>query len=171
MYSWRSINDYDSLDNAAGTPGTDDLAIVGGTFGTDHPTLQVEDLAGGGTAVEYARTEIILPAEYVGAASVILRVRAGCLTQACAVDCSVSLTAHSVDKDNTVSAQLATAPAGVDMNSTTFADFDFAITATNLEAGEILDVKIGIDADNTGGDATETIPCIGAVDLRCGVKG
>lgn len=155
--------------NLPGTAANDDLAIVGGTFGTNPPSIQAGDLKAAGATTRYARALIQLPAEYDDGKTLQLRIAAGMLTTVADNTCTVDVECYKSDEDNTVSSDLCDT-AAQDMNSLTFADLDFTITETSRATGDILDVRIAI-ACNDAATGTAVIPCIAAVKLTADIRG
>jgi len=155
--------------NLPGTAATDDLALVGGTFGTNSPTIQTGDLKAAGATSRYARVMIPMPAEYVAGETVTLRLHAGMKTTVADTTATADVEAYESDREEGISADLC-ATAAQSINSLTLADKDFTITATNLEPGELLDVRIHL-AVNDAASGTAVIGLIGAVELVCDVKG
>jgi hypothetical protein len=123
-----------------GKGATDELSVVNGTLGTNAPSLQTEDLRDVGATTRYARFLVPLPSEYVAGETVQLRFPAGMITNAADTTATLDVECYKSDEDNTVSADLCET-AAQSMNSTTFADLDFTITATNLSPGDMLDVR------------------------------
>lgn len=145
------------------------LDLIAGTHGTNAPSLQTDDFGGNGGATSYyARGEIQLPWEYVSAGTVKIRVHAGMLTTAADQACTVDLEVYKSDEDSTSTGDLCTTDAQ-SMNALAFADLDFTITATTLNPGDLLDVRITVSADDDG-DAGVMKACIGAVQLLADVR-
>jgi len=152
-----------------GTPAENALMIVGGTHGTNAPSLQTPDFKNNHAAATYTtRGEIQLPWEYIAGQSVTIRLHAGMLTTETDVACTVDLTVYKSDEDSTSTGDLC-ATAATDMNSDVFSDLDFTITASTLSPGDLLDVKITVSADNDD-DAGDMRACIGSVQLLCDVR-
>ncbi len=152
-----------------GTPAENALEVVGGTHGTNAPSLQTPDFKNNSAAATYTtRGELQLPWEYVVGSSVNIRLNAGMLTTVGSVACTVDLEVYKSDEDSTSTGDLC-ATAAQDMNDLTFADIDFTITATTLSPGDLLDVKITVSADDDG-DAGAMKACIGSVQLLCDVR-
>ena len=155
-----------------GTPAAEDhLDCIGGTHGTDAPSLQTPDFGGNGAAASYyARGEIRIPAEYVAGQSIELRVHAGMLTTAADQSCTVDVEAYKSDEDSTSTGDLcADAAISDNMNSLVFADIDFTITASTLSPGDLLDVRLTVTADDDG-DAGVMVGVVGSVQLLCDVR-
>lgn len=124
-----------------GTAATDDLAIIEGTFGTDHPMVQSSDAAST-SVTQYARFLFTLPPEYDAGQSIRLRIR-GAMQTVSDTSASLDVEAYAHDGDGAVGSDLCTTSAE-DMNSATHADYDFDITPTGLAAGDQLDIRISI---------------------------
>ncbi len=152
-----------------GTDATDDLSVVRGTFGTNAPSLQTEDLRDVGATNRYYRFLVPLPSNYVGGETVVLRFAAGMLTNAADTTATLDVECYKNDEDNTVSADLCTT-AAQSMNSTVFADLDFVITATSLSPGDMLDVRI-VTAINDASTGAEVIGCVAAIKRLCDTQG
>jgi hypothetical protein len=155
--------------NLPGTAATDDLALVGGTFATNAPSIQAGDLKAAGATSRYARFLVGLPPEYVAAQTLQLRFAAGMITTIADASCTLDVECHLSDEDNTVSADLCTT-AAQDMNSVTFADLDFTINSTTLSPGDMLDVRITI-ACNDAATGTAVIPSVAAAKLLADTQG
>ncbi len=171
LTSFRVFDNMALLLPSAGA--TDDLGIVEGTHGTDTPALQTQDYTASGSAViDYARFLVSLPWEYVAANAVTLRFMAGMIgnpgdqTPGATLDCSVFK--QQDDPDDAIGSDLASAAVSDNMNSTTFANIDFTITAGGLSPGDILDVKVFTTIDHNA--ATECIGAISYAQLLCDVR-
>lgn len=160
---------HDALQTALpGTASSDDLGIYGGTFGTSQPLIRTQDIKTLTTTL-YARALIRLPAEYVAAGTVKLRLAAGMVTTVAGTSCTVDVEAFKVGKDNSLGADIC-ATAAVSMNSLTFANKDFTITGASLSPGDVLDVRITISAVDAA-TATAVIAAIAGIDLLADIKG
>ena len=173
------LTDFRTFD-AMGTPlpsaGTqaDDLWLVGGTHGTNTPTLQSDDHDSEGSPQKcYGRVLVQLPWEYVAGSAITLRFMAGMITniadQAATTSLDCSVYKQEDDPDDAIGSDLCTTIAQIAVNSTTFANQDFTVTATGLSAGDILDVLIttAVDDDATG---TAVIMGISWAHLLCDVR-
>jgi hypothetical protein len=165
---WAWWRQHDAFGTVLGAAGNDDLGIVGGTFGTDHPTIQTGDLKNAGSTTRYARAVIPLPWSYVTGQTVTLRFHAGMITTVASTACTLDLVAYKGDGELGLSVDLCTTDA-VDINSLTFADFDFSITPTALVAGDDLDVRVAVLVNDTA-TGTAVIGCIGKATLLCDVR-
>lgn len=168
MLSWRI---WDAIDTGLpGTSATDNLGLIGGTFGSSAPTLQTYDVKSAGAVTLYARTEIILPQEYVAGQTVTLRFRAAMLTTVADTSATLDVECYEADDgEGGIGADIC-ATAAQDINSLSWANFDFTITPTALVPGSILDVRIAI-AVNDGAGAAVVKACIGKAELLLDIKG
>jgi hypothetical protein len=156
--------------NLPGTPLTDDLGLVGGTFGTATPSLRTEDLKTAGATTSYARVLVQLPWEYESGQSVTLRFKAGMITTVADTTATLDCEVYKLqaDPDDAIGSDLVTT-AATTMNSTTFADIDFVVSPTGLSPGDILDVRIAT-AVNDGSGATAVIAGITSAKLLADVR-
>lgn len=142
------------------TAGNDDLGIVMGTFGTDVATVQAGDLKAAGATTRYALTHVALPDYYEDGQSVTVRLLAGMKTTVADNSCTIDVVAYEMDDDGTPTSDgdLCTT-AATDMNSLTAANKDFSLTATNLAAGDVLEIRVAIACNDaaTGTAVTPTI--------------
>lgn len=104
--------------------------------------------------------DFVLPAEYVAAAALTLRVR--CKVSATRflnqrIDAVAKLLGDSLGADICATA--------VQAITTSYADYDFVITPATLVAGKVLHVELTLSTDDTGGSTNGT-PTISAVSLR-----
>lgn len=168
LTDWRV---WDALQTGLpGTPSSDDLALIGGTFGTATPSIRTEDLKAAGATNKRARFLIQLPWEYVAGESVTLRFKAGMITTVATPTATLDCEAYKLqeDPDDAIGSDLVST-AATTMNSTTFANIDFVITPTSLSPGDILDVRVTI-AINDGATATAVIGGITSAKLLCDVR-
>lgn len=153
-----------------GTPTTDDLGLIGGTFGSSTPSLRSEDLKTLGATNKRARVLVQLPWDYVSGESVTIRFKAGMITtvagSSATIDCEVYK--QQSDPDDAIGSDLVTT-AATTMNSLVFADIDFVLTPTSLSPGDILDVRVTC-AVNDGASATAVIAGITSCKLLCDVR-
>lgn len=153
-----------------GTPATDDLGLVGGTFGTATPSLRSEDLKTAGATNKRARVLVQLPWDYQAGQSVTLRFRAGMITTVADTTAMLDCEVYKLqdDPDDAIGSDLVST-AATTMNSLTFANIDFVVTPTGLAPGDILDVRITA-AVNDGASATAVIAGITSAKLLADVR-
>lgn len=170
MIPWTAFRVHDAYGtNLPATPSTDDLGLVGGTFGSATPSIQTEDLKAAGATTSYARFSVQLPPEYDAGETVIIRVHAGMLTTIADNAATLDVECYESNSEAGVSADLC-ATAATSINDLTLADKDFTITATSLVAGDWLDVRLKtVVTDAATGTAVKAI--IGKVALCCDIRG
>ena len=153
-----------------GTPATDDLGLVGGTFGTATPSIRSEDLKTLGATNKRARFLVQLPWEYQAGESVTIRFKAGMITTIAGTSATIDSEAYKLqdDPDDAIGSDLVSTSAA-SINSLTFANMDFVITPTSLSPGDILDVRLTI-AVNDGAGATAVIAGITSAKLLVDVR-
>jgi len=156
--------------NLPGTPATDDLGLVGGTFGSATPLMRSEDLKTAGATNKRARVLVQLPWEYVAGQSVTLRFKAGMITTVADTTATLDCEAYKLqaDPDDAIGSDLVST-AATTINSLTFADIDFVLTATSLSPGDILDVRVTA-AVNDAASVTAVYAGISCVKLLCDVR-
>ena len=165
---WRVFDAFATL--LPGTPATDDLGLVGGTFATDTPSLQTEDLKAAGATNKRARCVLQVPAEYDPGATMKLRFSAGMLTAVADTTATLDVEVFLFDREGVVSGSDLITTAATTINSLTLADKDFTIDAGALSPGDQLDVRITIAVnDAAGGTAVKGI--IGSAELLCDIRG
>lgn len=153
-----------------GTPSSDDLGLVGGTFGSATPSIRTEDLKAAGATNKRARFLVQLPWEYVSGQSVSLRFMAGMITTVAGTSATLDCEAFKLqdDPDNAIGSDLVTTSA-TSMNSLAFANVDFVVSPSGLSPGDILDVRVTM-AINDGASGTAVIGGISSVKLVCDVR-
>lgn len=149
--------------NLPATPATDDLGLVGGTFGTASPLIQTVDF-GGTSTTGYARAQITVPPDYVAGQSFTMRFHAYCLTTLADTTLTLDCAVYRSDEEIGISADLCAAAVANNIKSLTPADVDFAITATAMNPGDILDVRVSINGVD-GGDLGVMRGVIGATKI------
>ena len=154
--------------NLPGTAAGDDLELTGGTFGTNSPTVQTGDVASSNTT-RYARMLMELPPEYVAGETVTIRCFAGMKTTISDTTATIDIECYESDKEEGIGSDLCVTSA-ISINSLTFANADFTITATALSPGDVLDVRVTI-AVNDGATGTAVIGVLGSLELLLDIKG
>jgi hypothetical protein len=155
--------------NLPGTAASDDLALIGGTFGTAPPMVQAGDLKAAGATTRYARFSVVVPECYDDGETFSLILSAGMKTTIADTSCTVDVECYRNDKISGISSDLCTT-AAQSINSLTFSDKSFTITPSTLQKGDILDVRIAI-ACTDAATATAVTPTIASIDLACDIKG
>jgi hypothetical protein len=155
--------------NLPGTAATDDLALVGGTFGTSPPVVSAGDLKAVGATTRYARFQVRLPECYDSGETITLSLSAGMATTVADTSCTLDVECYKIDKVGGIGSDLCST-AATSINSLVFAAIPFTITASGLVAGDVFDVRIAI-ACNDAATGTAVTPTIAAIDLLCDIKG
>ncbi len=166
--SWKVFDDMDSP--LPSTPATDDLGLIGGTFGSGTPSLQTEDLKTAGATTNRARRTFALPPEYVAGQTVTIRVHAGMLTTVAGTSATVDVECFKSDREAGVDGADLCSTAAQSINSLTLADKDFTITPATLAPGDLLDIRLST-AVNDAASGTAVKAIIGAVEVLLDVKG
>lgn len=152
-----------------GTSSGNDLALVGGTFGTNSPSLQTADLKAAGSTTNYARVTFNLPECYVTGQTVQVRIWGGMITHIADTAATVDVEAYRSGDDTTIGSDLC-ATAAQSLNSLTVSYKDFTITSASLAPGDTLDIRIALLV-NDGANVSAVIGLIGGVELLLGSKG
>jgi len=164
---WRVWDDMDSP--LPSTPANDDLGIIGGTFGTDSPSVQTEDLKAAGATNKYARCTFAVPPEYVAGETVQIVVHCGMLTTVADTSATIDVQCYESDEEAGIGADLC-ATAAQSCNNLVAADKTFTITATTLAAGDLLDIRITM-AVNDAATGTAVTGLVGSTEVRLDIKG
>ena len=155
--------------NLPGTAATDDLALIGTTFGTTAPVVSAGDCKALGATSRYARFMTELPECYEAGETVTLSLSAGMVTTVASSSCTVDVECYKIDKITGISSDLCTT-AATTINSLVFAAKSFTITSSALTAGDVLDIRLTI-ACNDAATGTAVTPTIAGIDLLCDIKG
>jgi hypothetical protein len=164
MRVWDAIHT-----NLPGTAATDDLALIGTTFGTTAPVVSAGDCKALGATSRYARFMTELPECYEAGETVTLSLSAGMVTTVASSSCTVDVECYKIDKITGIGSDLCTT-AATTINSLVFAAKSFTITSSALTAGDVLDIRITI-ACNDAATGTAVTPTIAGIDLLCDIKG
>lgn len=155
--------------NLPGTAASDDLALIGTTFGSTSPQISAGDLKAAGATSRYARFMVELPECYEAGETVTLSLSAGMVTTVASVSCTVDVECYKIDKITGIGSDLCTTSATT-INSLVFGAKSFVITPSGLVAGDVLDIRLTI-ACNDGATATAVKPTIAGIDLLCDIRG
>ena len=153
----------------SGTPASDDLGLVGGTFGTDSPMLSAGDLKAAGATTRRARLLLPVPANYQDGETIQLRLRCAVETTVADTSCTVDVEVFKGDGTGAVGSDLCTTAAQT-INSLTPANVDFTILASGVDPGDLLDVRLSI-ACTDAATGTAVTPVIYSVTLLCDTRG
>ena len=155
--------------NLPGTAASDDLSLIGTTFGSTAPRVTAGDCKALGATTRYARFMTQLPECYEAGQTVTISLSAGMATTVASVSCSVDVECYEIDKIGGIGSDLC-ATVATTINSLIFATKEFEITSSGLTAGDVLDVRITI-AVNDAATATAVTPTIAGIDLLCDIRG
>lgn len=151
--------------------GSDDLGYSIGTFGTT-PGKIVSGDAASTTVTQYARWPFVaVPAEYDSAETFNIRVYASMQTVSDGT-ATVDVQAYLLDTDGTYNGSPTdlVSTSATSINSATSGAYDFAITATNLEPGKLIDVRVMV-AITDAATGSGVIADLEQVGLRLDIKG
>lgn len=156
---------HDAVGTLLDAAASDDMGVIGGTFGTDAVKLNTIDQKTA-TASAYARYRIQVPHEYVAAGNITVRLNAGMTT-------TISDGTATID----VECYRAAAPtvdlcatAAQSINSLTPANKDFTLTGTTIVPGDVLDLRVAIAISDTA-TVGAVIGTLYGMTLLMGVKG
>ncbi len=165
--NWRVFDAMHT--NLPGTAASDDLALIGGTFGTAAPSIQTGDLKAAGSTTRKARMSVRLPHTYVAGQSVTIRAHCGMNTTIADVAATIDFAAYRTGDDLTIGSDLVV-PAAQSINSLAYADKDFVLNAATLAPGDTIDIQISVLV-NDAATATAVIAVVGGVELLIDTKG
>lgn len=151
-----------------GTSASDDLGLYGGTFATSSPLIRTYDVKTLTTTL-YARAQIILPAEYEAGGTVTIRLKSGMVTTVASSAATIDIQAYKVDGAGGIGSDIC-ATSAQSINSLSFANKDFSITAASLNPGDVLDVRVAI-AVTDAATGTAVIGAFGLAQLLCDIRG
>jgi hypothetical protein len=162
---------FDALATAlSGTPASDDLGLTTGTFASAPLRMSAGDLKAAGATTRRARhPQVIVPECYDAAETFQIIVSCGMETTVADTSCTVDIEVCRLDKDGAVAADIC-ATAAQSMNSLSFSDKTFTITATTLAPGDVLDVRVSITCTDAA-TGTAVTPAIASIDVACDIKG
>jgi hypothetical protein len=161
---------WDAFQTSLTTAGTDDLGITAGAFATGVPFVTGGDCKNI-SATRYARFQVQLPHEYVGGETVALRAVAGMFTTVASGSATVDFEAYKVDVTNgLITGSDLVSTAAQSINLTAFANKDFNLTATTLNPGDWIDVRVTLAVVDVA-TATAVTPAIVALSLLADSKG
>jgi hypothetical protein len=150
---------------------SDDMGYTKGTFGTHSPTVDAGDV-GGTTSKRYARFFFRLPDNYVAGQSCDIRIRGTILTTNPDTTCNLDVVAHLADTNGGVGSDICTTATQnmLAAGAGTVANYDFIITPTGADPGDLLDIQISIDYVDSG-DAGVMTPEVSHIWMRIDTRG
>lgn len=152
------------------TSANDDLGLYGGTFGTDAPIVKTYDVKAADEVTLYARVVRSLPVEYEAGESVSIRVHAGMVGTVADTSATVDVEVYKSDGAGAVDGSDLSATAAQSINSLTFANKDFSVTADSLAPGDVLDIRLKVVV-NDAETASAVAAAIGKLELLCDTRG
>lgn len=161
---------WDNYQTRLGTPGSDDLGIVAGAFGTGCPYLSTGDVKALGTISRYARTEFTVPAEYAAGETAQLRFAAGMLTTLAATSATLDVEVYINARNTLKTGPDLVVTAAQSMNSLTFAELVFELNAISLEPGIVLDIRVVITTVDAA-TVTAVIAALARTEIQLDIKG
>jgi hypothetical protein len=147
---------------------SDDLGLVSGTFGTNPARITAGDVKALGPTTRRLYMAIPIPANYEDGETIQLQIRAKMETTVADVSCAIDAEAY-VGSDGSLSSDLVTT-AAQSMNSLTAAAYNFAINATGVDPGDLLEVRLSV-ASNDAATATAVTPAVYSIALLCDTRG
>jgi len=161
LFAFKRVADLTDLPNAG--DGTN-MGLAAGSSGSQR--LQTTAI-NNNHVTETVRTLFALPPEYVAGESVTLRAHVQCPD----VNVSATLDAevYKSDRAGGNGGDICATDA-IDIDGAAWTDKSFTITPAGLAPGDVLDITLTIDADDTGGAAGASA-LIGAVELLLDIKG
>lgn len=165
--AWRVWNAFET--NLPGTAASDDLALVGGTFGTNAPSIQTGDLKNAGATDRYARCVFQIPPEFQTGNTVTIRAHAGMKTTVASASATIDFEAYRSNLEDGVGSDLV-GTAATTINSLTEADKDFTVDATTLLPGDYLDIRMKVSV-NDSATVTAVIGFVGSVEVLLDIRG
>lgn len=170
LIPWEAWRVWDAFQtNLPGTAATDDLALIGGTFGTNAPSIQAGDLKAAGSTTRRARCVVWVPPNFVTGGTFKIRAHAGMKTTAADTTCTIDFEAYRSSLEDGVGSDLVGTTA-TSINSTSEADIDFTVDSTTLLPGDYLDIRMTIIC-NDGATVTAVIPFVGSVEILMDIQG
>ncbi len=166
LHSWRTWDaPTTSLPSAA---ANDDLGLVYGTFGTAHDLIQTGDCKNT-TTTRHARAMATLPYNYQAAETVMIRAYAGMETTVASSSTTIDFDVRECTGHGGYSSDICTT-SPTSINSLTYGNKDFVITATDLVAGDLLDIKMTMIVTDSG-TGTAVIGSVGKLFLLVDLRG
>lgn len=154
--------------NLPAAAALDDMGLVTGTPGTDAPMLSAGDVKAT-SSTRKAAFELEVPANYEDGQSFEIRLRAAVETTVADTSCTVDLQVYEPDGTGAVGGDIC-ATSAQSINSVTPANYDFAITASGLAAGDKLICVLSI-AYVDAATATAVTPVVYSILRRCDTRG
>lgn len=166
----HNFRTWDALaTNLPGTPASDDLGLVTGTFGTDTPYVGSGDLKAAGATTRRAGIIIPIPEDFEDANTVNIRCIAGMKTTVADVSATIDVEAWRIDEDGTLGAADLVTTSATTINSLSAANKDFVVDAATLVKGDALMVRVSM-AINDAATVTAVIGALWAFKLLADLR-
>lgn len=162
---WRVWNAMQT--NLPGAAADDDLGLIGGTWASATPMIQSSNPTGA-AVLQYARAQFPLSPEYDPGQRVYFRMRAK-IAEVCGTKSQLDVAVFESDKEAGLGSDLS-ATLGPYTLTTSYDNYDFVLTPTGLVPGDMLDIRIKVDLDDTGAHA-DGIVSIGYTAILCDIRG
>lgn len=162
------VFDSAALLPAAATSDDLGLYLAAGGVGVGGLYIGTGDVGTGG-CTRKARFRFVLPPEYVAAASIFIRAKAGMITTVADGSATIDFSVYEEDGDSTLTNTDLVTTAAMTINSETWANKDFVIDGDNLAPGDTIDVLMTITVVDT---ATGDDVIAGVIPYMClSIKG
>lgn len=148
----------------------DDLAITQAAFGTGLPYLTTGDVKAAGTMTRRARTMFTIPPEYVAGATVQFRFAAGMVTTVADTTATVDVECYKSARTTVKTGSDLVTTSATSINSVTFGEKAFDLTAGGLSPGDVLDIRVTVAVNDAAG-STAVIGAIAHAEVLLEVKG
>jgi hypothetical protein len=166
---WSAFRVWDAIQtNAVGTPATDDLALVQGTWGSAVNKLSAGDLKALGATTRRVYFAVAVPPNYDDGQTIKLRFRAKMETTVADTSCTIDAEAY-IANDGTLTSDLV-ATSATSMNSLTVANYEFTLSSGSIDPGDLIEVRLSI-ACNDAASATAVTPVVYEVALVADTRG
>jgi hypothetical protein len=152
-----------------GTPATDDLGLVTGTWGTDAPYIGTGDLKAAGATTRRFGIFFPVPEDFEDANTVTVRLYAGMKTTVADTSATIDVELYRLDKDGTLGAADLITTAATTINSLSIAAKDFVITPDTIVKGDMLHARVSITVTD-GATVTAVIGGVWAIELLADLR-
>ncbi len=168
LHLWKKHNDP-----AASLPATSsgsDLGLYGTTYGTNTPEIMTYDVKAAGAQSLYARfPSLMIPYDYDDGETIQIVSFAGMEGAVADTSCTIDFEAYKVDGQGGVTGSDLITTVAQSINSLTFADKTFTLDASNVDPGDILDIRMTV-AVNDAASASSVQAAIGKVYLQLDIR-
>lgn len=153
-------------------PATSSGTILGlytGTFATGLPYIGTGDVKNT-SPTRYARIQFALPVEFVDYSNITIRAAAGMLTTVANTSATIDFECYLSNGDTTKSGSDLVSTSATSINSLTFGNKDFVLTALTPARGSVLDIRMTI-ATVDGQNVVAVIAAVAQVQLLLTIQG